>query len=304
VRGQREIPVQLQRASSMVTKAPQVKSADRVLDIIESLAASPNGLGFTELATALHIPKSSLHALLAVLTDRRFVEYDAVRRRYTLGLRTWEVGQVYIGHRDLLGIAMPAMQGVVDAVNETVQLAILDGVENVYLAKVDCTHPVRLQSEVGKRLYAHGTGLGKALLAGLPDAELEHRFATTTLPRLNARSINDLSHLLRVLETVRALGFAVDDQEYTAGLRCVAVPVLGIDGQTTAALSASIPLTRASQEQMEAALRAIARASIDISRQLGASVPDPRLARLTEWHGDVLRAQAAALDREEPDRDA
>jgi DNA-binding IclR family transcriptional regulator len=290
------VPIEREAQPGMARQS-QVKSASRALDIIELLATMPNGLGFVDLARIQHIPKSSLHALLAVLTERGFVDLDQQSRTYSLGIRTWEVGQAYVAQRDLVENALPVMTRVVDSINETVQLSILDGIENVYLAKVDCSHPVRSQSEVGKRLYAHATGLGKALLAGLPDQELRARFHGTSLPRLNDRTIHDLPELFRILEIIRTVGFAVDDQEYTPGLRCVAVPIVDREGQTIAALSASIPLTRAGPEEMGAALREIASASIDISRRLGSSTPDHRIAALIDWRGDVLKQQSVSTAR-------
>ena len=269
-------------------KEAQVKSAGRVLDILVDLASAPDGMPFAELARRQQLPKSSLHGLLAVLTDRGFVEFDPQRRTYALGIRTWEIGQAYLRHRDLVREALPLMEHVVSEINETVQLAALDGIENVYLAKVDCSHPIRLQSEVGKRLHAHATGLGKVLLAFLPDAELRARFNGKPLPAFNANTIRELSALLLVLDRIRERGFAVDDQEYTPGLRCVAVPIFDIDGNVLAALSASIPLMRAEEARLEQALRAIAAASIDISFRLGCAGPDLRLVALTHWQGDVF----------------
>ncbi len=279
------------------SKPTGVKSAGRALDIIEALARERSGLGFTDLSRLQGIPRSSLHALLAVLTERGFVEFDPSRRVYALGLKTWEMGQAYLAHRDLVEKALPLMERVVAEINETVQLAVLDGMENVYLAKVDCSHPVRLQSEVGRRLYAHATGLGKVLLADLPEDELRRRFNGADLARLGPRTISRTDRLFEALETVRASGFAVDDQEYTAGLRCVAAPIAGPNGQTVAALSASIPTTRAGPEQMANALRHIAAASIDISRMLGVSIPDRRLELLTKWRGDVLAHGSVSVDR-------
>jgi len=269
-------------------KEAQVKSAGRVLDILVDLADAPDGMPFAELARRQQLPKSSLHGLLAVLTDRGFVELDPQRRTYSLGIRTWEIGQAYLRHRDLVREALPLMERVVAEINETVQLAALDGIENVYLAKVDCSHPIRLQSEVGKRLHAHATGLGKVLLAFLPEEKLQARFDGEPLLAFNANTIREFSTLLLVLDFVRERGFAVDDQEYTPGLRCVAVPVFDIDGSVLAALSASIPLMRAEEDRLVAALRAIAAASIDISFRLGQSEPDRRLTALTTWQGAVL----------------
>jgi DNA-binding IclR family transcriptional regulator len=275
----------------------QVKSADRILDIIELLANERAGLGFGELARLRHIPKSSLHALLGVLTARGYVELDASKRVYTLGIRTWEMGQAYLAHRDLVAKSVPHMEAVVRAINETVQLAVLDGIENVYLAKVDCSHPVRLQSEVGRRLYAHATGLGKVLLAELPPPELHARLEGVELAMVSPRTIRQVDQLKPVLERARQRGYALDDEEYTAGLRCVAVPILGSDGVTVAALSASIPISRAGSAEMVSALRHIAMASIDISKDLGVSHPDQRLAALTEWRGDVLAEDSTAERR-------
>jgi len=126
------------------------------------------------------------------------------------------------------------------------------------------------------------------LLAFLPDAELRSRFEGDQLPAFNANTIREFSSLLQVLDLIRERGFAVDDQEYTPGLRCVAVPVFDIDGSIPAALSASIPLMRADEDQLAIALRSIAAASIDISSRLGRSEPDRRLTALTRWQGAVL----------------
>lgn len=257
-----------------------VKSAARVLDIVEALAGEPDGLSFSDLARRLDLPKSSLHGLLATLTDRGYVGFDPERHTYLLGIRVWEHGQAYLRHRDMLQEARRAMEGIVQAINETVQLAVLDGIENVYLAKVDCSHPVRLQSEVGKRLEAHATGLGKVLLAHLPKDDLESRLIQPTLKSFTPHTITQRSRLLAELATVRSQGFGIDDQEYTPGLRCVAVPIREPGGRVATALSASIPIMRAGPEQMAAALRALATASLGVSRRLGLSDDDPRLLAL------------------------
>lgn len=263
-----------------------VKSASRVFDIIELLAKTPEGLTFSSLNSRLGLPKSSLHALLHVMVTRGYVAFEQRHRTYHLGIRVWEAGQAYLHHRDLLREARPVMDQIVGQINETVQLAVLDGIENVYLAKVDCSHPVRLQSEVGRRLYAHATGLGKVLLAHLPDGEREARLAGLALPCFTPNTVIDPQSLNLELAQARASGFAVDDQEYTPGLRCVAVPIHDHEGMVIAALSASIPLMRANPAQLATALRAIAAGSIAISRRLGSSTDDPRLVAIVRHQVD------------------
>jgi DNA-binding IclR family transcriptional regulator len=278
-------------ASTTLTGRPPVKSAVRVVDILEALATQPDGLGFSELGRRLGFPKSSLHELLAALTERGYIAFDEERRTYALGIRVWELGQAYPSHRDLLREAHRVMEGIVAEVNETVQLATLDGTDNVYLDKVDCSHPIRLQSDVGKRLPAHATGLGKVLLAQLPPETVRSRLGGGSLPAFTPRTITDRTSLLAELETVRDQGFAVDDQEYTDGLRCVAVPIREPGGQVTTALSASVPIMRASPEQLAQALRAVAAGSLEISRRLGVSKENPDLRALTEATTDVVASR-------------
>ncbi|MGH2391198.1 MAG: IclR family transcriptional regulator, partial [Chloroflexota bacterium] len=155
--------------------------------------------------------------------------------------------------------------------------------------KVDCSHPLRLQSEVGRRLYAHGTGLGKVLLAALPEAECRTRLRDRTLPSFTPRTITDLTRLLDDLAHVRTRGFALDDEEYTPGLRCVAVPVHDHHGAVVAAMSVSIPVMRAEPALMARALSTLAGSSLELARRLGSSQADPLLTALRE----LSRAQAA-----------
>lgn len=275
-------------ATADASERAPVKSAARVLDIVEVLAAAPQGLSFTEIGRRLDLPKSSLHGLLATLTGRGYIAYDAERHIYSLGIRVWEHGQAYLRHQDLLGEAHRAMEAIVREINETVQLAVLDGLENVYLDKVDCSHPVRLQSEVGKRLEAHATGLGKVLLAYLPPDELEARLSGHPLIRFTPQTVTDQAALLRELEIVRRQGFAVDDQEYTPGLICVAVPIREQGGKVATAMSASVPIMRASPEQLAAALQALARGSLHLSNRLGLREDDPRMVALTHATPEIV----------------
>lgn len=258
----------------------QVKSAERVLDILDVLAQQPEGLSFPQLLTALQLPKSSLYELLRVLTGRGYLEFDAERRIYRIGIRLWESGQAYMAHHQLVREAQPVMEAIVGTINETVQLAVLDGLENVYLAKVDCSHPIRLQSEVGRRLHAHATGLGKALLAHLPQAELVARLAGQSLAKFTPHTITDPTQLVDELALTHERGYALDNQEYTPGLQCVAVPIFDHLGSAIAAISVSIPMMRGDAEQLAVALQLLVRGSLEISHRLGRADNDSRLQHL------------------------
>jgi DNA-binding IclR family transcriptional regulator len=260
----------------------RAKSAIRALDVLDALVKTADGATFAELQRSLGFPKSSLHELLSVLVSRGYVDLDLSSKAYMLGIRVWENGQAYLQHHTLLHEARPVMDRIVEQLNETVQLATLDGLENVYLAKVDCSHPIRLASEVGKRLFAHATGLGKAQLAYLPQEVLTQRLKGQTLPRFTANTIVDPAALMEELDAIRERGFAIDGEEYAEGLECLAVPIHDHSGRVSAAISASIPTIRATIDQESLALRLLVQGSLDISRRIGCGGDDPRLTRLLD----------------------
>lgn len=263
-------------------KGPRVKSAERLLDLIELVAAHGGALSFPTLGQLTGFPKSSLHALLAVLSSRGYFAFDSQTRTYSLGLKVWENGQAYRQSRDIVADSRDAMHAIVADLNETVQLASLDGAENVYLAKVDSTHPLRLQSDVGGRLSAHATGLGKALLAALPDSEVRSRFRGPDLARMTPNTIATMGELLQELARVRDCGYAVDNEEYTPGLFCIAVPVADHLARTVAAISISFPLFRLHLAIAARGLSQLAAASLAITLRMGGEVRDPRLERLLD----------------------
>ncbi|WP_173934363.1 IclR family transcriptional regulator [Chelativorans sp. Marseille-P2723] len=258
-----------------------VKSAERVLDLLETIGASPNGTTFSDLGASLGIPKSSLHALLNVLTSRGYIEFDQASRRISLGIRIWETGLAYHRHHGFLKEARAVMENIVRRINETVQLAKLAGSENIYLDKVDSTHPLRLQSEVGLRLSAHATGVGKALLAQLDEADVGGRFPAE-MSRHTPNTIGTLEALLDELALTRKRGFAVDNEEYTPGIFCLAVPVYQGAQRATIAMSASVPTSRVTRQALPNILSAMADGSVEITQRIGGQCPDDALQVLTD----------------------
>ncbi|NJI58031.1 IclR family transcriptional regulator [Microbacterium oxydans] len=228
-----------------IAQAPSaVKSAGRALEIIEHLAAT-DAQTFPELLGALGLPRSSAHGLLRTLVDAGWVELDPVSKRYSLGLKAWQIGQRYDGHRLLLEAGPALMRALTDETGETVQMARLDGVENVYIAISPSPNPMRLASNVGMRLHAHATGIGKALLSTLDDDDVMRRLHQVAIPRLTARTITDPDEILAVIEKGRDVGFFVDDEEFIDGCRCVAMPLTWPEETgVAAALSVTMPTSR------------------------------------------------------------
>lgn len=246
-----------------------VKSAERALSILELLTRERRPLSFVEIGAALGYPRSSLHGLLRTLSDRGWISFDAHARTYFLGLRAWEAGSAYQDAVTLADRALPYMHAVRDALDETVQLSVLDGRDNVYIAKVDGAQRLVLESDVGGRLRAHATGLGKVLLADLPADELERRIGGVELERYTPHTVTDRSELARELERIRREGYAEDHEEYTLGVRCVAVPVRDHSGDVVAAMSVSVPTVRLDAERQQRTRVVLREAADGLSRALG-----------------------------------
>jgi DNA-binding IclR family transcriptional regulator len=233
-----------------------VKSADRTLEILEALAGSPRRRGLSELAQDLRIPKSSLHAILRTMTARGWVETDQDGTRFGLGLRALRAGVAYVEFDDTVMMTGHLLDELAAEFGETVHLARLDGADVVYLAKRDSIHPLRLFSAVGRRLPAHATALGKALLARRPANEVD-RLVGPAPRRLTAHTITSRSRLRADLAAIRARGYAVDHEENSEGIVCFAV---ALPAATEDAVSVSVPTARLTDDmegRIADALRAL-----------------------------------------------
>ena len=226
---------------------PGVKSAARTVEILERLAAAPERPTLGQLARDLGIPKSSLRAILQTLQGRGWVETDATGARFGLGVRALLVGAAYVDADDVVAVTAATLDQLAATFGETVHLARLDGADIVYLAKRESRHPLRLFSAIGRRLPAFTTALGKALLAERTPAEVRAA-VPDPMPRLTARSITGLDQLQRELERTRARGYAVDNEENTEGIRCLAVALPRTDPPLDA-ISLSVPVVRLSKER-------------------------------------------------------
>lgn len=247
-----------------------VKSADRALAVVDFVAARGSA-SFTEILNSLGLPRSSAHGLLYTLALAGWLDHDVLTRQYSLGLRAWQVGQMYTGHRDLANVAKPVMDRLCETLGETVQLARLDGVENVYIAISQPAGGARLGSSVGMRLLAHATGIGKALLSVLEPDDARARLSSIALPRLTAKTVTDVDVLMGRVLKAKAEGYALDDEEYLEGCRCVAVPLTSQAGGTlNSALSVTTFSSRPVEKWPDDILRPLSAAAQEIRALLGA----------------------------------
>ncbi|WP_326555257.1 IclR family transcriptional regulator [Micromonospora sp. NBC_01813] len=219
-----------------------VKSAGRTLEVLEALAAAPERQSLGDLARLLEIPKSSLHGILRTMTQRGWVETDPTGTRFGLGVRALQVGAAYLTADNAVSLLDAVLDGLARQFGETVHLGRLDGPHVVYLAKRESVHPLRLYSAIGRQLPAHATALGKALLAEHPDDTVE-RVLTWPLRRMTRHTIDDPDALRAALAEIRERGYAVDREENTEGIVCVAM-AMPLRRPATDAISLSIPTAR------------------------------------------------------------
>lgn len=240
-------------------QASPVQSVSRAFDILEAMADAGGELRLSELATLLGLPVPTLHRLMRALVVGGYVR-QLPSRKYALGPRLVRLGEVAT---KLTGDwAKPVLMGLAEALGETVNMATLDGNMMIYVAQAPSPHSMRMFTEVGRRVYTHCTGVGKAVLAHMPEARVRAIIGRSGMPAQTESTITDIETLLAELQAIRERGYAVDDGEQEVGVRCFTVAVPGAEVPTAVSVSGptvrvtwefcerAVPLLRAAAEQL------------------------------------------------------
>jgi IclR family transcriptional regulator, pca regulon regulatory protein len=219
------------------------QSLERGLSILSAFRGDRVLLGTTELARELGLGVSTTHRYIATLAQLGYVEQDPTTRRYRLGFRVVDLGFAAINSMEIRQIASPHLQRLSNETGFTVNMAILDGTEIVYVDRYRSNRPgqrqIDLNLHVGARLPAYCTSLGKALLANLHPEERHRLVESMTITPLGPNTFTTVAALTAELDSVRASGLAVNNEELAYGLRSIAVPVRGVSGDAVAAINLS-----------------------------------------------------------------
>jgi IclR family KDG regulon transcriptional repressor len=215
----------------------------KTLDILETIRNAPDGVRLSDLARTIEMPKATVYRILFTLESRGFLDRGE-DGAYRVARKLFDLQQPLPIEQILTRVAQPKLEELAKSCRETVNLGILDAGEVVVLNTVESPQTVRMSSKVGNRRYLHSTGLGKVLLASLPEKEMLRLLRLKGLPRLTAYTIVSRIALLKELERIREQGFAIDNQENELEGRCIAAPILGHDSRVVAALSISGPVFR------------------------------------------------------------
>lgn len=257
----------------MKDDADKVQSVERAISLLETLADASE-MGIKELGMALGLPKGTVHRLLATMKARNMVDQTATGK-YRLGFKLFELGSKMVNRLGVRKEAMPHLENLTSISGETANLAIPDRFDIIYVERIASLAPLRLGVDLGCRFPAYALALGKAILANMEPAELnayllDPEFQASIKP-ITDNTITNIVELHHHLEAIRKQGYAVDNEEYLRGIRCIAVPVFNYSGKVIAAIGISGATATMTSAKIQAMIPHVKEAGRNLSRNLGYS---------------------------------
>jgi len=249
-------------------KANPVKSLDKVLSVLECFSRNERDLGLADIAKRTELPRATTHRLLAALKSIGFIEQAHEGERYRLGMKLFEFGSVVLANMELQREAQPFISKLANLTGADVHLCIFDGAQAVLVDQKSLDVATRNTRTLLEGAPIHCTGVGKAMLAWLPDRVVD-RIILSGLTVFTANTISDPDILRQELALIRGRGWALDDSEHQADLRCVAAPIFGDTGRIIAAISASGPANLVSPDRDDTNATLVAGIASQLSRRLG-----------------------------------
>jgi DNA-binding IclR family transcriptional regulator len=247
----------------------RVNSVDRACQILKCFSLLNPELTLAEISQKTGIPKPTAFRLLSTLEEARLVQRSADQQKYLVGIMGFELGSVYLGHLSVERIARPIMDDLTDLLGVTINLGMYDDGKVVYLATSDQPGVMRYSPIIGYRHYVHCSALGKILVSSFSESQVREILALHGMPALSTFTKTQPEEYLEELKQVRLQDYAVDDQEGSVGIYCLAVPVRNHEGKITFAISASGALPIFNDESVPKILENLKRGALKISYQLG-----------------------------------
>ncbi len=246
----------------------RVQVLDRTIAVLQAVAESETDLPAADIARQLRLHKSTVHRLLVVLESYRLIKKGPDG---AYGLGTWliELGECAIARLKLSEYAGAHLRNLADETGEGAHVTILNGIELLSIAHVEGRWNLQSLTRTGLRTQIHCTAAGKAVLAFLSEDACEDLIARLPLKRNTRRTIVKPSAIRTELLRIRELGYAVDDEEFEEGLRCVSAPIFDHRGNVVASLSMAAPVFRLRKERVPQVARLVVAAAQGLSDDLG-----------------------------------
>lgn len=246
-----------------------VQSVDRALSIIEVLSDFENGLGITEISEKVELSKSTVYRLLSTLIYKGYVKQNQSDSMYSLTLKLFELGNKKVENMNLTTVALPYLEELMKKTNEVVHLVVRDGIEMVYISKVEPKKTIRMYSRIGKRIPMYCTAVGKAMMSQMTEKEIETIWEKSNIKKLTDKTIININDIKKDLKEIREKGYAIDEQENELGIRCIGTVIRGYNGKLWGAISVSGSILSFTTDKIKDFANYILECSNIISKELG-----------------------------------
>ncbi|MEM1301656.1 MAG: HTH-type transcriptional regulator BhcR [Pseudomonadota bacterium] len=251
------------------TQQNTIKSLDRAMAVLEHLSAQ-SGATLTELANDTDQSKATVYRILVTLEARGLVELDPESQEWHVGPGAFLIGAKYLRRTSVVHRARPILRALMEETGETANLAVARDSHVMFVSQSECHHSVRAFFPPGTQSPMHASGIGKALLAEMGESAFESYLSSAPLERFTDHTITAPDPLRAELARIRAAGYAIDEQEKTLGMRCIATAVYNWNDEAVAGISVSGPTSRVGVNDIDRLADAVTRAGRALSQSLGA----------------------------------
>lgn len=261
-------------ASAMSDAKSGVQSVGRALTLLQLLSAADEGLRLSGIAREAGLASSTTHRLLTTLEQHGFAQFEPETQLWHVGREAFAVGAAYGRRRNFVAAALPFLRRLRDATRETANLGILDHDQLVTVSQVESREIMRAISPPGGRVPVFCSGMGKAILATWPDADIEALAQRVGLRPMTRHSLRDIGAALDDIRAIRARGYAIDDEEHVTGLRCLAAVVWSPQAEAACAISVSGLAARLTDARIAAQAAHVTTIAGELTAALGGRRPD------------------------------
>lgn len=245
-----------------------VRLVERTCDVLFAFISPDPALSLAEIAKAAKLPKATAYRILRTLEMKGLVQHDEKAQEFSLGFKIFQLGSIVINQMDLRKIAMPFMKDLAAKTGEAISLNIVQEHSRVCIERIESQGIIRFYLPIGARSPLYLGATGKALMAFLPEAEIEQIISSQILNNPQAQNV-DLARLRKDLADVRAKGYAYTSDELGVGVSTVAAPIFNYHGNIVACINISLPVSRFTEDKVDLYTRLIVQAAQEISKLIG-----------------------------------
>ena len=246
----------------------KIRVLSRAFDILEALSVENRPMTLSEISNASGLSKSTAHRILSAMLDRSFVAKND-NGEYTIGFKIIEIAGTHINNLELLAEAKPFLSKITRELDLTAHLGILDGQDVVYLEKLDGHPNSQRYTQIGQRSPGFCSSIGKCLMSCMSRDELDYVLYSCAFRKYTPNTITDRREFILHLRQVRLRGWAMDDEEYEYGHRCIGAPVYDYRGLPVAAISASGSTAILTDDKIDQTVEKVKQCAAQLSRQMG-----------------------------------